>query len=254
MLPWIAGLWLSVGWAIATAEVIIAGPIGALLMVRMDGQELIDHVQRPYLIVLLNWALRPTLAVLSFAAYRILLSPCMALLKGGFSVAYVGNQGGHIVGILGTLGGVLLLSMLSWQMMLRLTAIIISIPDKIPTLLGFPGGGMADAEAHGGGTKAIVAMGGGVAGGAARAAGSASKIPSGGGGGGAPGLRPVGGGGAGPGHWTRASGGLEGLTGEQQQAAQSAYGEWAQENPGPASKYGLSEYVDYAQQREAARQ
>lgn len=260
--PWVAMLTLAVGWVMATVEVIVVAPIWAFLLIRMDGQELIDHVQRPGLIIGANWALRPALGVLGLIASFEVLPLALLLLTRGFSTAYVGAQGGHYVGLVGTVGGVLLLSYLSWQFCARVVSLIFQIPDRIPRLFGLPGDGMADAEAHGRGTGAIV-------GGATSAAnnvptappgdggpGPASKLSNGGGGGDEPiSVRPTGGGAGGgaEAHWTQASGGLDSLSDGQRSAAQAAYGQWSEANPEAAARHGLEGYVSYAQAREAQR-
>ena len=130
------------------------------------------------------------------------------------------------------------------------------------TILGLPGDGMADAEAHGKGSGAVVAGATGTArnvpaappggGGPGGGPGLPSRLPS--GGGGEVGVRPVGGGaGGGEGHWTQASGGLGGLSDGQRQDAGAAYGEWSASNPEAAARHGLDGYVSYAQAREAQR-
>ncbi|MDR3436308.1 MAG: DotA/TraY family protein, partial [Telmatospirillum sp.] len=178
MLPWIAGLWLSIGFVIGTVEIIIVAPIWAFLLIRMDGQELFDSVHRPGLIILMNWALRPALGILGYIGCRTIVPLCMPLLTKYFGTAYIGSQGGHYSGVIGTLGGVFLMSFLTYQIMSRLYSMIITIPDRLPRLLGAPGDGMADAESHSGGTKGIVAT-----------TGSAGHM--------APGAGPSGGGGSG---------------------------------------------------------
>lgn len=199
MLPWLAGLTLSIGWVITTVEIIIAAPIFALLMCRMDAHSLFEH-NRVGLVIALNWALRPVIGILGYIGCRTIMPLVMPLLTKYFSVAYLGSQGGHFAGVAGTLGAVLLLSYVTFQTMARLYSMIITIPDRLPRLLGAPGDG-ADADSHSGGVRGVVAAGGSAGhmapgAGPGGGGGSPARKPRGGGPGG---VRPVGGKGGGAG-------------------------------------------------------
>jgi ATP-dependent exoDNAse (exonuclease V) alpha subunit len=54
--------------------------------------------------------------------------------------------------------------------------------------------------------------------------------------------------------WMSMEGGLAALDDQQRASAERSYEKWAEENPRPAAKYGLEDYVSYAQEREAERQ
>jgi hypothetical protein len=200
--PFMLGLTLAVGWSLATLELAILVPVWALTWMRMEGQDLIEQ-QKVGLIIAFNWALRPPIALCAYAGVRTLIPLVYPLLATGFSAAWVGAQGGHYSGVLGTLSGVLVLSVLSYHLLLRLYSGILSIPDKLPRLLGLPGDGL-DADAHAAGSRGVIAS----TGGAGRAGGGGGGGSGGGGnggggpkppkpgGGGAPGVKPAGGGSA----------------------------------------------------------
>jgi conjugal transfer/type IV secretion protein DotA/TraY len=291
MLGWIAGLHLAIGWTVGLAEVAIAGPLMAFLWIRMDGQELVDSVQRPALIILANWALRPALGILGYCAGRTIIPLCMPLL-GKFGTAFIGAQGGHFAGVAGTLAGVLLLSFLTYQLMARLYSMTITIPDRLPRLFGMPGDGMADAGANEGGNRTMVAAvgaGGRMAPSTPGGGGNGgSGGGRGGGGGGAPGVRPVGstaadaraqgdmvqkpvggadsgggtygeGGGsreAGADSWVNQGGGYNALSADQQAAASAAYDKMlggGGRRAEWAQEIGLDGYVSHVQNRQAER-
>ena len=54
--------------------------------------------------------------------------------------------------------------------------------------------------------------------------------------------------------WMAQTGGLDALDDRHRASAERSYEKWAEENPRPAAKYGLADYVAYAQEREAERQ
>ncbi|TWA81520.1 type IV secretion system protein TrbL [Azospirillum brasilense] len=56
----------------------------------------------------------------------------------------------------------------------------------------------------------------------------------------------------GPDHWAMAAGGVSGLSGDQLQAAQTAFDTW-KEGRGKNSTYGFEQYVNYAQTQQAKR-
>lgn len=186
--PFLLGFTLAVGWALATMELVLLVPVWALQWVRMDGQDLIEQ-QRTGLIIAANWALRPPLAILAYCGVRSLIPLVYPLLKQ-FPAAYLGSSGGHYVGLVGTIGGVVVLSVMSYNLLLRLYGGIISIPDRVPRLLGLPGDGL-DADAHRSGSGMALGVAGGVNNAAPSGLGGGSSSKS-GSRGGAAGVRPVG--------------------------------------------------------------
>ena len=53
--------------------------------------------------------------------------------------------------------------------------------------------------------------------------------------------------------WMMGHAGLDGMDERQRQSADRSYQAWAEENPGPASKYGLADYVGYVRDKQAER-
>ena len=260
--PWLATLWLGVGWIISIVEVMVFGVLWSLLLVNLSGKDFIDHVHRPGLVIGLNFLFRPALGTIGLVASYHVLPLAMTLVSQHFADAYVGQQGGHFVGVAGVLGGILLFDYISWQICTRVLTLVHTIPDRLPAWLGLGASGFGEAESHARSVGGVVATGGGAAqrgpggGGGSGGGGSGkpSKVPS-GGGGEAIGVRPVGGcaTGGGEAHWTTGSGGLDSLSDGQRAAATAAYGEWAADNPQAAARHGLDGYVSYAQEREAQR-
>lgn len=262
--PWIATLWLAVGWIISIVEVMIFSVLWALLLVRLDGREFLEHVHKPGLVIGVNFVFRPVLGVLGLiAAYYVL--PLAFRLTNNFADAYVGQQGGHFVGVAGILGGILLLDYLRYQLCTRVLALVHTVPDRLPSWVGMHASGFGGAEAgHDASTRgAVVATGsagraagspGGGGPGGGRGPGLPSRLPS--GGGGEVGVRPVGGDtgvpgtGGGAGHWSRASGGLDGLDEGQRSAAAAAHADWQART---GHTHSLADYVGHAQRQEAQR-
>lgn len=263
--PWIATLWLAVGWIISIVEVMIFSVLWALLLVRLDGREFLEHVHKPGLVIGVNFVFRPVLGVLGLiAAYYVL--PLAFRLTNNFSDAYVGQQGGHFVGVAGVLGGILLLDYLRYQLCTRVLALVHTVPDRLPSWVGMHASGFGGAqEGHdksvggavaitGGAGRAAGGPGGGGGGPGGRGPGLPSRLPS--GGGGEVGVRPVGGDsgvpgtGGGAGHWSRASGGLDGLDEGQRSAATAAHADWQART---GHTHSLADYVGHAQAREAQR-
>jgi len=180
MLPMIHVLWLTIGWMVALVEGAIAAPVLAFLFVRMDGQELIDSVQRPGLIIAANICCRPIFGTLGLIASYYLLPIGVGLVGRYFPTAWLGTQSTHTVTLGGLVGVYVLMVYLEYQVVARLLGLVSELPDRILRWWGSPGENLHEGT-HAAGAGAVGAAVGGSIG---RGPG-ASKIPSGPKGGGA---------------------------------------------------------------------
>jgi conjugal transfer/type IV secretion protein DotA/TraY len=146
MLPFISVIWLFVGWVVLLIEALIAAPIYWLMWVRMDGQELIEGHQKPGLILIFNLLLRPILGVLAFESCYYALPLCMKALNTWFAPTFVGVQGGHFTGLFMALGGLAMLTYLQYQVVVRVSALIHQVPDRVTHWFGASPAGLAEEE------------------------------------------------------------------------------------------------------------
>lgn len=186
MLPMIHVLWLTIGWTIALVEGAIAAPILAFLLIRMDGQELIDSVQRPGFIVAVNICFRPVFGILGLIGSYYVLPIAVGLVGRYFPIAWMATQSTHTVTIGGLVGVYVLLSYLEYQVAARVLGLVSEVPDRILRWWGSPPENLHERE-HAGG---VAVIGGAVSGAIGRGP-SASKIASGGGGGGGGSIAPA---------------------------------------------------------------
>lgn len=156
MLPFIAVLWLGIGWIVFVVEAIIAAPLFAFLFIRLDGRAFVDSVQRPGAILLGNLFLRPAFGILGliFAYYTLPLT--MGVLNLWFSSAFVGQQGSHFVGLAGLLGGMAMFVYLQIQIVSRTLQLVHSVPDRISRWYGAPSESFGEGESTGSNTKALL--------------------------------------------------------------------------------------------------
>ncbi len=169
ILPYLSVLWLLVGWLVFLLETIVALPIWLLLWCRMDGAEIVDNPQRPGMIILFNLFLRPSLGVLALCGVYYVLPLAVGFLHDTWSRAYLAQQGGHVVGLVGLVGGLCMLAYLSYQVTARLCALPHEIPDRIGRWFGASAEGLGESEGFRGATAAGI-------GGATTAAGSLGRI------------------------------------------------------------------------------
>jgi conjugal transfer/type IV secretion protein DotA/TraY len=144
MLPWIAVLWLIVGWATFILEALVAAPLYALLFVRCDGKEFIGGVQTPGFVLLFNLFLFPCLGIAGLGAAFYLLPLLTEYLVSQFADAFIGQQGGGIVGLFGLLTGAAILIWLEVVLSLKTLELVHQMPATIPRWLGSSLGGSAD--------------------------------------------------------------------------------------------------------------
>ena len=161
-----------VSWLVAIAEAMIALPLYAALMVRLQASEFWDQALKPGLYLLLSVVLRPALMVLSAAFGSVLISAALNLLNQLWAPGFLGQQGGHVGGPETIVVGLVLLAWLQWQVFLRLATLTLTMPERIFAWTGSQMQGTGDDHAG-------AAMGAGMAAGlsmARRAGVDTSKL------------------------------------------------------------------------------
>lgn len=144
MLPWIAVLWLMVGWATLILEALIAAPLYALLFIRCDGKELVGGTQTPGFVILFNLWLYPALGMAGLGAAFVALPALSNFLVSQFADSFIGQSGGHIVGLFGILMGIGMLVWLQFMLTLKTLELVHILPERIPRWFGSMLGGAAD--------------------------------------------------------------------------------------------------------------
>ncbi|MDQ2106600.1 DotA/TraY family protein, partial [Azospirillum isscasi] len=268
MIPYISVVFAGINWLISLAEMLVALPLLAMLGANLSGREFVSAALRPGLILVANTVVLPLYTVAALAASYYLLPVGMQIVDKTFSAAFLGSQGGFTLSLGGMLAGLTLALWLKWQVIIRIFGVVHEIPNRLLRYWG-----SRDEIADGRASAALLgaafgaagpASGGGYRGGGGSGRGGGNGGRGGGGGGddgGGLGIEPVGGGGAskigattrGGDAWFQQGGGLAGLSSGQRESAEKSYGEWSKENPSAAARHGLSDYVDYAQERHAAR-
>jgi conjugal transfer/type IV secretion protein DotA/TraY len=260
VIPTISTYWLLLNWTLLLAEAAVAMPVLAFLFCRLEGQELVDSVQKPGISILFNLYFKPTFGILGLILAQLISPLLINALALIFPASYAGSQGGHFVGIVGQLFGLALFSYLIVKSQIEIGQLVTLIPDRIPRWLGMA------SESTGGqssGTHAAVMA---RTGGGARAGGGGKGGGSGGGGGGGSIKKSGNGGGSSggagerrsagrndPNHWSATQGGAEGLNASQIASAQESYSAWAKSYPENfgGSPPDFDSYVSYVQSRRA---
>lgn len=181
MVPFISVYWLAVGWVMFLTEAIVVAPILAFLFIRLSGDEFIEHVHKPAMNLLFNFAFMPAFGVLGLAACYHVLPLVIGILTLWFSAAYTGQQGGHFLGLESMLVGIGLAAYLAVQATLRVCSLIHTMPTQIPRWIGYSMDGAAgrDVEKSSGAAHAAI---GAAAGSLGRGLGSKPDGKNGGGG------------------------------------------------------------------------
>jgi hypothetical protein len=113
----------------------------------MDGQELVDTVQRQGLMIIFNLLLRPVLGILALCGAYYLVPTALNTLNSLWGTAFAGQQGGYASGPVGILVGIALLTFLEWHIVIRSFGLIVSLPDRIANWFGAPMTGFGEVEA-----------------------------------------------------------------------------------------------------------
>lgn len=210
MIPYIMVLFFIIGMLVLTLEALIAAPLWAFFHVRMDGQDLIDQVQRPGYMIAFNLLLRPALMmlgyILSFFAFGAVAWFISVTFGSAVTSATSGYFGGPITFVV--MGG--MMAYLYYQAAVRCFMMIVQVPDRVTRWFGVGGENLGEEHQSSHATGLVVGqIGSRVEGSLAPTVGNAlarrarggglpvadkGGAPSGGAPGGAPGGSPGGGG------------------------------------------------------------
>jgi hypothetical protein len=146
MMPFIFLLFLSIGWLVFILEAKIAVLIWSFLWCRMDGADLLSDAQRPGAMLLFNLLLRPTLGILALCGSYALTSLTLGFVDETFGLAFAGSQGGHVIGLVGLMVGVGMLTFLQWKLFLRLHELISELPDRVARWFGHTSEGLHESQ------------------------------------------------------------------------------------------------------------
>ena len=155
---------LGIGWLIMLLEAVIAAPLWAFMLLRMDGQDFIDRAQAPGVSLLFNLFLRPAIGMLAFIGGSLLLNEILGGLILLWDRAASFQMTPDFLGIFYWAVSNVLLGFIMWHLYLRMFGLIPTIADHIGHWMGL---GTSPSFNDGGETSAAV--------GAAVGVGMASK-------------------------------------------------------------------------------
>lgn len=147
----------------ALIEAMIALPLWCLKWLRMDnGGDFAGESVRMGLLLVVNIALRPALAVLALCAAYPVFDATLGTLDKLWPVAFFGQTGGHVVGLVGFVVMTAMHMYLVWYACMRGFGQIWSLPDRVLAWIGQPGSGGEASMTSGafGGMIAIAGRGG----------------------------------------------------------------------------------------------
>ncbi|MEW9616574.1 DotA/TraY family protein [Shinella sp. S4-D37] len=153
------------GMAVLSAliEAMIALPLWALKWLRMDnGGDFAGESVRMGLLLIVNIALRPALAVFALCAAYPVFDATLGTLDQLFATAFLGQTGGHVVGLVGILVMTGMHMYLVWFACMKGFGQIWSLPDRVLAWTGQPGSGGEASLTSGafGGMLALAGRGG----------------------------------------------------------------------------------------------
>jgi conjugal transfer/type IV secretion protein DotA/TraY len=118
----------------------IALPLWCLKWMRMDnGQDFAGESVRMGLMMTVNIALRPSLAILAYCGAYPVFNVVLRSLDKMWATAFLGQTGGAIVGLVGFIVMQIVLLYLTWYLSLKLFGQSWALPDRILAWLGLPG-------------------------------------------------------------------------------------------------------------------
>jgi len=136
MIPYVQVLFFLMGMMVLLVEALIAAPLWAFFHVRMDGQDLVDQVQRPGYMIAFNLLLRPSLMILGLMMSLFVFGAMSWFVSNTFVVAARAAGSGHSVGIIGMVVMVSLLCFLHYHLALRSFGLINQVPDRVTRWFG----------------------------------------------------------------------------------------------------------------------
>jgi conjugal transfer/type IV secretion protein DotA/TraY len=146
MVPFIQVLFFIIGLLTLLIEALIAAPLWAFFHIRMDGQELVDNVQRPGYMIAFNLLLRPGLMILGLIMSMFVFGAVSWFISKTYTVAVVAAGGEHSVGPIGTIVMLVILTFLHYQTALRSFSLINQVPDRVSRWFGQGGENLGESH------------------------------------------------------------------------------------------------------------
>jgi conjugal transfer/type IV secretion protein DotA/TraY len=141
-MPFIFMVMAGIATLAALMEAMIAVPLWCLKWCRMDsGEDFAGESVRMGLLLTVNLALRPVLAVLALAAAYPVFDMTLGTLDKLWPTAFLAQTGGHVVGLVGFLVLTAMQAYLVWYVTMKGFGQIWGLPDRVLTWLGPSGSG-----------------------------------------------------------------------------------------------------------------
>jgi conjugal transfer/type IV secretion protein DotA/TraY len=163
MMPFVFMFMAGMATLAALMEAMIALPLWAMKWLRMDsGADFAGESVRMGMLLTVNIALRPVLAVLALCAAYPTFHATLGTLDKLWPMAFLGQTGGHVVGLVGFVIMTGMQMYLIWFACLKGFGQIWSLPDRVLAWTGQPGSGGEASMASGafGGMIALAGRGG----------------------------------------------------------------------------------------------
>lgn len=163
MMPFVFMFMAGMATLAAIMEAMIALPLWCMRWLRMDnGGDFAGESVRMGLLLIVNIALRPVLAVLALCAAYPVFNVTLGTLDRLWPMAFLGQTGGHVVGLVGFVVMTAMHMYLVWYACVKGFGQIWSLPDRVLAWAGQPGSGGEASMTSGamGGMIAIAGRGG----------------------------------------------------------------------------------------------
>ncbi|WP_223564961.1 DotA/TraY family protein [Agrobacterium tumefaciens] len=142
MMPFIFMFMAGMATLAALMEAMIALPLWATKWLKLDnGGDFAGESVRMGLLLTVNIALRPVLAVLALCVAYPVFNATLGTLDKLWATAFLGQTGGHVVGLVGILVMTGMHMYLTWHACMKGFGQIWSLPDRVLAWTGQPGAG-----------------------------------------------------------------------------------------------------------------
>jgi conjugal transfer/type IV secretion protein DotA/TraY len=163
MMPFVFIFMAGMATLAAIMEAMIALPLWCMRWLRMDnGGDFAGESVRMGFLLIVNIALRPVLAVLALCAAYPVFNSTLGTLDSLWPMAFLGQTGGHVVGLVGFVVMTAMHMYLLWFACMKGFGQIWSLPDRVLAWTGQPGSGGEASMTSGamGGMIAVAGRGG----------------------------------------------------------------------------------------------